>query len=200
VVESLADSSPRVEILIDEGEPHEAIEKLHGDRADLAVVYDYTMNPHTFPGTSMTLLGREPVDVAIPRRLAGRLGRGARTVRADQLSKLADVPWISNSRSREDDELISRLSGLGGFAPSIGHRVDSIGLITRLVADGLGVALIPRLARPAEEDPALSYFEVADPPVRRRFYALTRAGSGEWPPLDLVRRELAARCVALGMD
>ena len=200
VVEELVRTRSGVELFIDEGEPSEAIDKLHTDMADLALVYDYTLNPRSLHGTAVAPLGREPVDLVVPTRVAGRLGRGPRVVRAEQLHKFGDVPWISNSRSREDDELISRLCGVGGFAPRIGHRVDSAGLITRLVADGLGVALIPRLARPAGSNRSICYFEIVDPRVRRCFYALSRAGAGNWPPLDLVRRRLASQCEAVGLE
>jgi DNA-binding transcriptional LysR family regulator len=200
LVEELARRWPSVEVLLDEGEPHEAIERLHADQADLAIVYDYTVNPRRFPGTSLVTLGWEPVDLVVPRRVAPQLTRSSRISDAAQLRALADVPWISNSRSREDDELISRVCGVAGFAPIIGHRVDSVGLITRLVADGLGVGLIPRLARPIEENKALSYLEIVDPPVCRRIFALSRAGSGNWPPIGLVREELARRCQVLGLD
>jgi len=200
VVEGLAASQSGVELLIDEGEPFEAIEKLHADLADLALVYDYTINPRSVSGTVVVPLGREPVDLAVPRRLAGRLGRGARAVRAEQLSELADVGWIASSRSREDDELISRLCGLAGFEPRIGHRVDSAGLVARMVADGLGIAPIPRLARPPGANRSISYFEIVDPPVRRTFYALTRSGAGGWPPIDLVRQRLADQCEAVGLQ
>jgi DNA-binding transcriptional LysR family regulator len=200
VVEDLADRQPSVTVLIDEGEPLEAIEKLHADQTDLAMVYDYTINPRPFAGTSSVLLGQEPVDLVLPRSAAVGSLRGKRTVGVSQLREVANVPWISNSRSREDDELISRVCGVAGFAPIIGHRVDSVGLITRLVADGLGIAIIPRLARPADHDRAVAFLEIADPPVFRRIFALSRAGSVNWPPIKLVREELAARCRSLKLD
>ena len=200
VVEALGASRSGVELLIDEAEPLEAIEKLQSDRADLALVYDYTINPRSVRATTVVPLGREPVDLAVPRRLAGRLGRQVRVVRARQLRELADVGWIANSRSREDDELISRLCGLAGFAPRIGHRVDSAGLIAHMVADGLGIAPIPRLARPPGTTRSISYFEIVDPPVRRTFYALSRSAAGGWPPIDLVRQRLASQCHTVGLE
>jgi DNA-binding transcriptional LysR family regulator len=199
VVEQLARTHPAVAVLIDEGEPDEALDKLHSGHADVVVLYDYTLNPHTFPATSVLALGREPVDLVVPHHLAGSFGAPAGQVRAVDLAKLGETGWISNSRSHEDDELISRLCGLAQVTATVSHRVDSTGLIIRLVADGLGVALMPRLARPQPPTPEVSYLEVVDPPVRRRFFALSRAGGGSWPPVALLLSELGKQCQVLGL-
>lgn len=182
-----------VEVLITEGEPPEALAALREDAVDMALVYDYTLNPRFEELPDASLLVAEPVHLVLPIPLADELGLNRPTISAADLAPLADEAWVTSSRSSDDDELVSRLCGLSGFTPRIRHRVDSTQVISRMVADGFGISVMPRIARPTRSA-GVCYPELVDPAVRRRILAITRPGSLNWPPLQLVRSRLEARC------
>jgi DNA-binding transcriptional LysR family regulator len=198
LIEEFHRKRTQVEVLISEGEPPEAVAQLRDDQVELALVYDYTLNPQFKEQRNSLLIGSEPVHIVLPVDLADRHGLNEPTITAKQLAPLAGESWVTSSRSSDDDELVSRLCGIAGFAPKIRHRVDSTQVIARMVADGFGLSVMPRLARP-QRTSGICYPEITDPPVQRRIFALTRPGTIKWPPLELVRSRLEARCRALGL-
>jgi len=198
LIEELQRKRTQVEVLISEGEPPESVGRLRDDEVELALVYDYTLNPRFRSQQNSLLIGTEPVHLVLPVDLADRLGLNRPTITADDLVPLADENWVTSSRSTDDDELVSRLCGIAGFAPRIRHRVDSSSVIARMVADGFGLSVMPRIARPPRSS-GVVYPEIVAPEVRRRIFALTRPGTINWPPLELVRSRLEARCRALGL-
>lgn len=189
----LRDSHPRVELEIQEREPDEVAALLDADETDLGLVYDYSLRPRFTPGTgSITLLRTEPIFLITPQERDPLTGRSI-TGPAD-LSPLQAAAWITNSRGSDDDELASRVCGLAGFAPRIVHRADSVDLVQKMVAAGLGVALIPGLAA-TPGIAGLTRRPLAGIPVSRRLFARTRPGRAAWPPVALILT-LAADCTA----
>ena len=76
------------------------------------------------------------------------------------------------------------------FAPTIGHRADSLELVHDIVAAGLAVGLLPT------GNPTLRGVELvplSDSAVVLRAFAATRVGRQIWPPLALVLRLLTER-------
>ncbi|MEI7779435.1 MAG: LysR family transcriptional regulator [Actinomycetes bacterium] len=198
LIEELYRKRTRVEVSIFEGEPREAVAQLRDDEVEMALVYDYTLNPRFKEQTNSLLIGVEPVHVALPIELADKHGLNRPTITAADLTPFASENWITSSRSSDDDELLSRLGGIAGFAPRIRHRVDSTQVIARMVADGFGLSLMPRIARP-QRTTGVCYPEIIEPALQRRIFALTRPGTINWPPLELVRSRLQVRCRALGL-
>lgn len=198
LLEELHRKHSNVEVFMSEGEPPEAIAALRDDAVEMALVYDYTINPRFREQPNSRLLATEPVHLVLPIGLADDLGLNRATITAADLAPLAEQSWVTSSRSSDDDELVSRLCGISGFAPKIAHRVDSTQVIARLVADGFGISVMPRIAKPARSA-GVCYPEIVDPLVRRRIFALTRPGTLNWPPLQLVRSRLEARCRTLDL-
>ncbi len=188
VVARLATTHPAVHLQIAEHEPVEALGLLARDAVDLALTYDYTPGP----------------GAARPRRrgdaaVVGRVGpRRCRPGRADadggtpsrSFAGYRDDDWIVNSRNTADEDVVRILASMAGFAPRVVHRADSLDLLEDLIVAGLGVGLLP-LDRPAA--PGVRLLPLADPDVRLRAYAVTRAGRVAWPPLALVVDLLAGR-------
>jgi DNA-binding transcriptional LysR family regulator len=145
--------------------PHEGLDKLHRGHVDLAVLDDWPEAALHYPaGIAWVELGRDVADLVVPssHRLTGR-------------STLADVRgerWISSKAGDICHEWLIRV--LPGVQPDF--QVGEFETQLTLVAAGLGVAMIPRLARPPL--PAgVRVVEVTPEPSRRVVLAWREASA-----------------------
>jgi DNA-binding transcriptional LysR family regulator len=182
VVDALARSHPRVEVVISEFEPLEAFALLEDDDLDLALTYDYNLAPAS-PAATLALvpLWTSSWGLAVPAAEA--------TPGPADLSSWAERPWIVNSRNTADHDAARTLGQLAGFTPRISHRIDSLDLVEDLILAGHGVGLLP-LERAVR--PGVRVLPLADPGVLMTAYAVTRRGRESWPPLRLLLDRLVA--------
>jgi DNA-binding transcriptional LysR family regulator len=156
---------PGLVVTMAEREPGEVIELLAEDAVDVGLVYDYSLVPRGLGGARFGEVAMALVVPPVERRGPGEL-------LADP-----DLGWITNSRATDDDELIRVVGARFGSRPRVAHRIDSLDLLVRLVAAGMGAALIagdgPRLD-------AVRYVELQGAAGTRRGYALTRPGRERW--------------------
>ncbi|AMO61397.1 LysR family transcriptional regulator [Mycolicibacterium phlei] len=175
MVADLADTYPRVELVISEYEPIEAFELLSDDNLDLALTYDYNLAPAS-PGP---LLETEPLwsitwGLGVPEHFPD----GPADLRA-----YAEHTWIVNSRNTADETAVRTLAALAGFTPRIAHQIDSLDLVEDLIVAGYGVGLLP-LGRPTR--PGVKVIPMPEPQPLLTAYAVTRRGRAIWPPLRAV--------------
>ena len=189
VVADLATTHPAVHLQIAEHEPLEALGAARrATTVDLALIYDYNLAPAALDRTvEATPLWSAPWGLGVP---AGRPVAERRQRRRGRSPAAATHDWIVNSRNTADEDVVRILASMAGFAPRIAHRADSLDLVEDLIVAGLGVGLLP-LDRPVA--PGVRLLPLADPDVRLRAYAVTRAGRVAWPPLALVVDLLAGR-------
>ena len=182
VVDALARSHPRVEVVISEFEPLEAFALLEDDDLDLALTYDYNLAPAS-PAATLALvpLWTSSWGLAVPAAEA--------TPGPADLSSWAERPWIVNSRNTADHDAARTLGQLAGFTPRISHRIDSLDLVEDLILAGHGVGLLP-LERSVR--PGVHVLPLAHPGVLMTAYAVTRRGRESWPPLRLLLDRLVA--------
>jgi DNA-binding transcriptional LysR family regulator len=132
---------PDVALTLAEGEPEEIAPRLRTGEVDLALLFE-------FPGTrerpgvglrSVTLL-EDPMHVALPAEhpLASRP--------ALSLVDLAGQQWVQTSASSPCARHVVRSCLAAGFEPDVAFESDDYETVQGLVAAGVGVALIPRLA------------------------------------------------------
>jgi DNA-binding transcriptional LysR family regulator len=162
-------------------EPEQSLLALSVGDVDLVIGDEWQHAPWRMPdGLDRVELLRDPVVLTLPASdplLAGRK-RGA--VRIEQLSQR---PWISGPAGLGWDEITERICReRGGFAPQIRHRSNDAVIATRLVAHGLGVALLPMLA--LSEDQRIAIRTVADERPIRRIHAVTRAADSRQPSIQ----------------
>lgn len=184
----LAADHPQVEVHLYEHEPGRAVDLVLADRMDLGIIYDYSLVPRDLP-SELTVheLGGEPLYLAVPAD-GGRTASTA-PLRPKDVRALSGASWFANSRGEEDAELTSRLCAASGYTPRIAHRVDSVHIMTSLVAAGLGVALVPRLGlQPDRTD--VVYRHAADVAGTRRIFLVSRRGGWAWAPIRTVGRYL----------
>ncbi len=126
-------------------------------------------------------LMREPIDVVVPpgHRLADRA-----SIAVDDL---ADEDWISVRGGFPVDDILLSLATVTGVQPRITHRINDFTAIEAMVAEGHGVALLPRFA---VRNPAVVRLELSGVRAARRYDLLYRP--------DVVRRP-AVRSVTEGL-
>ena len=177
---------PEVELTLAEGEPDEIAPRLYAGEFDLALLFE-------FEGTSESLtadlvrqpLFEDPMFLALPadHPLAKR-----QTLR---LSDLRAEAWVQTSSSSPCARHVVRCCHSAGFDPIVSFESDDFLTVQGLVAAGVGVALIPKLAMATARDDiairALSPFS----PVRN-VIAATPAGSRLTPAAAAMSKIMGA--------
>ncbi|QAY73711.1 LysR family transcriptional regulator [Agromyces protaetiae] len=143
LIAKLRASHPGVEVTYVEAEPPEAVEAVRRDRADLAITFSYPGDrddPHraSARGLAVRPYGTEPV------RLVLRAGHPLASLDVVALDACADEPWIAGCPRCRGHLL--ELADAAGFAPRIAFETDNFVAVEGMVAQGLGVALLPGLA------------------------------------------------------
>jgi DNA-binding transcriptional LysR family regulator len=168
---------PHVDLGMVEAEPEEACALLRCGDIDIALVYDHTSVPGTLPtDLELTPLVEDGYDAILPvgHRLAGR--------RKLKLSDLADEPWVCSTRASGCRNIIEVLCREAGFETRVAFEADETTAAQALVAAGVGVTLLPRLALTAVH-PGVVVRQMADYPVRR-VWAATQEGAYTSPATE----------------
>ncbi len=167
---------PELTVTVDEQESHESIPALRAGEIDVALVYDYDLLPSNEDNSlELTPLFRDPILVSLSPdhpALAAEV----------PLAKLRDDPWIVPRTETVCHAAVLQACALAGFSPRIDFVTSDYSVTLALVAAGMGVALIPRLALA----PVVTTAEVrpiAEVPLERRISVAVRAGSGSRPDI-----------------
>ncbi|WP_160049893.1 MULTISPECIES: LysR family transcriptional regulator [unclassified Nocardiopsis] len=125
----------------------------------------------------------DPLDVALPahHRLAAS--------RAPRLRDLAGEPWIYGASGPWRDITLAACAQ-AGFVPEQAHVASDWRAILDMVAAGMGVALIPRLAA-VGDTPGISLRVPHPDQPRRHVVTAVRSGSEGRPQIAAVLRALA---------
>ena len=151
---------PEVELSLAEGEPQDVAPRLRGGELDLALLFEF--EGETLEGERMTRaeLLEDPMFLALPR--AHRLATRERL----RLGDLSREAWVQTSQESPCARHVVRCCHAAGFEPNVAFESDDYQTVQGLVAAGVGVALIPRMALSAvREDVAIRSLSPA-PPVR----------------------------------
>lgn len=134
---------PGVRITYLEAEPPEAVAAVRAQSADLAITFSYPgdkVDPHreSARGLAVVPLWKDEMLVALP---AGHPLAGTPEV---DLAELAGAAWIGGCPRCRGHLL--ELADASGYAPRIAYETDNFIAVLRMVAEGVGVALLPALA------------------------------------------------------
>jgi DNA-binding transcriptional LysR family regulator len=130
----------RVDIGLDEGEPHELLPLLEARELDVAVVYRYGLLPKPWPrGVRTQCLVIEDLLVVVPD---GHPQAGRDVV---DLGKLAEETWVSTRNGTAAASMLRQLCRGHGFEPTVSYRSNNYAVIQGLVRSGLGIAVVPAL-------------------------------------------------------
>ncbi|MFF3007616.1 LysR family transcriptional regulator [Kitasatospora sp. NPDC057940] len=216
-VARLRDSHPGVRVSLVEAEPPESLAMLRGGECEIALAFRYPQSddgvalPAPAHGTPrearaeanleaqqlsagsdwsdlvVTPLLDDPLVGLLPaaHRLAGR-GRPV------ELAELAGEQWIAGCPQCRG-HLVELCAG-AGFEPRIDFATDDYPAVVGLVAAGLGVAVLPRLALESVRPDGVSTVPVrtaAGAPAVRQVVALTLPDLAEVPAVALMLERLA---------
>ncbi|MEV8266277.1 LysR substrate-binding domain-containing protein [Microbacterium sp. NPDC076911] len=126
-----------------EAEPPEAVEAVRDDRADIALTFSYPGDrddPHgsSARGLSVRTIGSDDLLAVFPQGHPA-----ARHARVD-LASLSEERWIAGCPRCRGHLL--ELCARAGFDPDIAFETDNSVAVEGLVAQGIGVATLPRMA------------------------------------------------------
>ncbi|MFJ7275944.1 LysR family transcriptional regulator [Kitasatospora sp. NPDC098663] len=216
-VARLRDSHPGVRVSLVEAEPPESLAMLRGGECEIALAFRYPQSdggaalPAPAHGTPrearaeanleaqqlsagsdwsdlvVTPLLDDPLVGLLPaaHRLAGR-GRPV------ELAELAGEQWIAGCPQCRG-HLVELCAG-AGFEPRIDFATDDYPAVVGLVAAGLGVAVLPRLALESVRPDGVSTVPVrtaAGAPAVRQVVALTLPDLAEVPAVALMLERLS---------
>ena len=151
----LASEHPQLTTGLIEVNPHEGLELLRRGHVDLAVLDDWPEVALRYPDcVTHVQIGVDHADLIVPS--------GHRLTGSTTLARVRDERWIAVRAGDVCYEYLVRK--LPGVVPDF--QVGEFETQLTLISAGLGVALIPRLARPAPP-PGVRVVRVAPPPTRR---------------------------------
>jgi DNA-binding transcriptional LysR family regulator len=160
-VAAFRERHPDVDLSMFEAEPDEAGERLRLGEVDLALVYDHTSTPDLLgPELELTHLVDDSYEAILP---AGHpLSKRRRLALAD----LAEEPWVCSTSMCGCRRITESVCREAGFEPRVAFEADETLAAQALVAAGVGVTLLPRLALTTVH-PGVVARTLTDAPVRR---------------------------------
>lgn len=174
VLAALARDSPGVVTSYVEVEPPEAVDLLRRGEVDVALTFSHALQDD--PASDQTLtthaLGRDPLALVTA---AGEVPSG----RSADLAAFRDARWIGGCPRCRGHLLAS--CAASGFTPEIVLETDNAAAVVGLVAAGLGVALLPRLALSTTVVPPGVAVTPADDALARRVEVVVARGADRVP-------------------
>jgi DNA-binding transcriptional LysR family regulator len=138
---------PEVELTLAEGEPEEIAPRLSAGEFDIALLFEFEGTSESLgPDLSRLPLFEDPMFLALP---ADHPLSRRRTLRLENLRAEA---WIQTSASSPCAQHVVRSCHAAGFEPIVSFESDDYQTVQGLVAAGVGVALIPKLALSGARD------------------------------------------------
>ena len=174
---------PDVELGMIMAEPDEASERMRAGEIDLALVYDSERIPGMLDDDlELTHLLDDPYEVVMPEThpLAAR--------RRLRLADFSDEPWIVSSGQAGCRPIYERACADAGFEPRFAFEADETMAAQALVAAGVGITLLPKLALNPLHPALVSRPLGQDAPVRRIWAA--HLGEGFVSPATEAMRQI----------
>jgi DNA-binding transcriptional LysR family regulator len=166
---------PKVALTLAEGEPEEIAPRLRAGEFDLALLFEFPgVRERPGAGLSTSQLLVDPMYVVLPA--AHRLA----TKHALTLTDLRDQDWVQTSAASPCARHVVRSCLAAGFEPNVTFESDDYETVQGLVAAGVGVALIPRLAL-SHLHPGIVVRALAPRSPARRVVTATMNGPGVAP-------------------
>ncbi len=201
VLAAMAETAPHVTTSYVEVEPPEALDLLRSGEVDVALTFTYVgdeVGAAPDPGLVTRALGRDPLALVTPVG-AGRPDDDGRPVDTEavrpvdaaavDLASHRDARWIGGCPRCRGHLLAS--CATAGFTPDIVLETDNAAAVVGLVAAGLGVALLPRLALATTVIPVGVAIDPVDDDLARRVEVVVARGAERVPSvraaLDAVR-------------
>ncbi len=176
---------PDVSLTLAEGEPEEIAPRVRAGEFDLALLFEFP-GARERPGVGLrnTPLLTDPMHVALPAE------HELASVPSLTIADLGDQDWVQTSASSPCARHVVRTCVAAGFEPRVTFESDDYETVQGLVAAGVGVALIPRLAL-SRVHPGIVVRELSPQSPARKVVAATLTGPGAAPAAKSMVRILS---------
>ncbi|MFI1094333.1 LysR substrate-binding domain-containing protein [Streptomyces sp. NPDC020917] len=188
--EVLRTAAPGITLSVREAEAAEVYEDLAAGQVDLAVSLAVDAPTARDPRFVVFPLLNDPLDIALP------LGHPLAAAPGLRLALLAEEPWIFGSRGPWREITLAACAD-AGFVPEQAHAAADWPAIFSLVAAGMGIALVPRMAFTGGLRRSVAVRPLDADRPRRRIVGAVRGGAEDAP---LLRRTMAALRQAAELD
>ena len=166
---------PDIALTLAEGEPEDIGPRLRAGEFDLALLFEFPgVRERPAAGLRSVTLLEDPMHVALPAEhpLVGKP--------ALSIEDLRDEQWVQTSASSPCARHVVRSCLAAGFEPDVAFESDDYDTVQGLVAAGVGVALVPRLAL-TRIHPGIVVRALAPSSPVRKVTVATMAGAGVNP-------------------
>ncbi|MGW7637407.1 LysR family transcriptional regulator [Streptomyces decoyicus] len=178
-VAELTQRYPHMTLHVGEDPEEDRFQLLLAKEIDMAVTIPATGTPSPDDERfEQHVLLEEPQDLLVPHEHPiARQGFA-------ELTELSEADWLRAGDPRDQHQLLLTACTAAGFAPRVTHNAVDWFAVSALVASGLGICLIPRLA------PISEGLDVCRVPLRgetrpvRQIVACVRRGSGTQGPIS----------------
>ena len=205
---------PKLSLLLRQSSPAEGLQLVRSGEVEVAIADDWT-------GRMSALLAGPPgqagLDAAEGAEHGGRgvlsyyhlvrdplvlvVARGhpaADPARPVDLRALRNEPWLAAPSGEPSRQAVDRLLAAVGVTPPVPSEFEGLGTVANLVARGLGIAIMPRLAVGAYERRVVVREMPAGLDLARDVFAVARTASAVRPSVAVIVNALrgAARSMA----
>jgi DNA-binding transcriptional LysR family regulator len=171
-------SHPDVALTLEDGEPEEIVPRLHAGDLDLALLYEF---PGARAGSRRLGVGLRSVKLLEdPMRVALPAEHPLAAASELRLTDLRDEQWVQTSARSPCARHVVATCLQAGFEPAVAFESDDFDTVQGLVAAGVGVAVIPRLAL-NRVHPGVAVRELATGEPIRQVTVATVTGGGVAP-------------------
>jgi DNA-binding transcriptional LysR family regulator len=187
---------PRLTLLLRQTGAREGLRQVRSGDVDVAIVDDWTgrlADQVEAGGSILTCyhLIRDELVLAVPRTHPV-----ADAGQAVDLRALRHEPWLAAPAGEASRHAVDRLLGAAGVAPPVLSEFEGMSTIVSLVARGIGIAILPRLAVAAAD----RQVAVRDLPhgldLARDVHAVARTASVRRPSVAVILTALRAAATA----
>jgi DNA-binding transcriptional LysR family regulator len=171
-----------LQLHVRDAEPQDSIPLLRLGELDVVVAQRFPYVPRDFgPAFHVVELFDDPLHLAT--------GLGHHDA-APRFAALAGRPWVAGHPGTSCHEVVVHACHAAGHEPRIVGFSNDFAVVAALVAQGVGLALIPEIAH--DQAPPEVTLRPLDPPLSRQVLAVVRAGAEERPAVAAFLDELRA--------
>jgi DNA-binding transcriptional LysR family regulator len=177
---------PRLDLHVRDAEPQDSVPLLRLGELDVVLAQRFPYVPRDFGEAFHVVdLFDDPLHLATgPGHHDAQPAFGA----------LGGRPWVAGHPGTSCHEVVVHACHAAGHEPRIVGFSNDFAVVTSLVAEGVGIALVPELAR--DQAPPEVRLRSLDPPLHRRVLAVARAGAERRPAVAAFLAELQAACAS----
>jgi DNA-binding transcriptional LysR family regulator len=178
----------RLDVHVRDAEPHDAIPLLRLGELDVVIAQRFPYVPRPLGSAFHVVeLFDDPLYLA-----TGPAHDDAEPA----FAALAGRPWVAGHPNTSCHEVVVHACHAAGHEPRIVGFSNDFAVVAALVAEDVGVALIPQLAH--DQAPASVRLRPLDPPLSRQVLAVVRAGAEQRPAIAALLAELQAASAGRG--